>query len=313
MKCHVFDVSNYLYAGGFYSRRQVSSLIKESNGAYRSANLDVGSVAYILNEYIRYADSGDDLVFVFDNTPTVKREMYARAFGNPYGYKAGRNEKPKWFNPCKHMAEEVLRQIGANVLSREGYEADDLIASFIKYHRNSYEHIYIHTRDSDLIHLVSPTVTIEMCNKAGKHVDVNNYPESVKKNFNVHYNTAIISRLCFNMKDNVPLIPKEWRDVINKGIPKDVWPNCGNTRLLRSWIERLTDKNELVLNTYDIVVPILLPGEDVELYDLEPDRELMEYYFWKFGCIGNYVATNSEVGSETIDKYVEEYIEEGGY
>jgi hypothetical protein len=314
MQVHIFDTQSYLYAGGYYSRRRVSLPIKQSGGEYKAMEMDVSASTYLFNEITRFRRKDVELVFVYDSTPTIKRQLYFELFGDPYGYKAGRSEKPVWLEPNKGLCLEAMQQIGLNVLKKDNYESDDLIASFVRYYKKDFEKVFIHTRDSDLMHLVSDNVTIEPCNRQGKHIDIYNYPTMGKANTTVNYNMAVISRLCFNKKDNVPLIPKEWRTVINTGIPKDVWSKCGDTKLLRYWIQKLTDNDRTVMGIYDLVVPIILSGEEVELTDEVFDDVAFNYYYRMLGCEGSeyYDVVDYPVGEETFYRWIEDYKERGG-
>ena len=314
MKIHVFDTQSYLYAGGYYSRRRVTLPVKQSGGVFTAMEMDVSASTYLFNEVVKYMTADTDVVCVFDSTPTIKRELFYKLFGNATGYKAGRAEKPVWLEPNKGLCLDAMRQIGINVLKQESYESDDLIASFVKYHKTDYEHIYVHTRDSDLMHLVSDNVTIEPCGRQGKHIDMFNYRDMGKKNTSINYNMSIISRLCFNAKDNVPLIPKEWRSVVNTGIPKDVWHKCGDTRLLRYWIQQLTDGNAMVMGIYDLVAPIIVDGAMVELNDDVIDNKALRYYYRMLGCEGAeyYEVEQYPEGEETFVRWIEDYKERGG-
>lgn len=314
MEIHVFDTQSYLYAGGYYSRRRVSMPIKQTGGKYQAMEMDVSSSCYLFNETTRYRRPGVDLLFVFDSTPTIKRQLFTELFGDPYGYKAGRQEKPVWLEPNKGLCLDALRQIGFNVLKVDGYESDDIIASFVKYYKRDYEHIYVHTRDSDLMHLVSENVTIEPCNRQGKHIDVYNYSSMGKANTTIQYNMSVISRLCFHKKDNVPLVPKEWRNVINRSIPKDVWHKCGDTKLLRYWIQKITNNDKMVMGIYDLVVPIIMDGELVELSDSAIDETAFNYYYRTLGCEGSeyYPSVIYPDGEETLLRWIEDYKQRGG-
>jgi len=310
---HIFDTQSYLYAGGFYSRRRVSLPVEQSGGMYRAMEMDVSSSVYLMNEISKYRKPGVDLVFAFDSPPWIKRNAYRELFGIN-GYKDGRAEKPIWLEPNKMLCYEMLKQIGLNTFMIENYESDDIIASIVKYYRKDYEHIYVHTRDSDLTHLVGDNVTIEPCNRQGKHIDIYNYEESVKKDCIVRYNTAIVNRLCFKAKDNVPLVPKKWRSVIDLGIPKDVYSKCGDSALLRVWVSRLTNDDPMVMGIYDLIVPIILDGELVELEEEEFNITAYNYYATMLGCEGTEYLTTPDypTGEETFLRWIKDYKERGG-
>ena len=74
-------------------------------------------------------------------------------------YKANRVEVPKDLIPQFDAFDDMLQSLGINGTRRNGYEADDIIASYVRKYGNSCD-ITIFTADKDLMQLVSENVKI---------------------------------------------------------------------------------------------------------------------------------------------------------
>lgn len=74
------------------------------------------------------------------------------------GYKANRERKPDGFYQELERTKDRLRKDGYNVIEKEGYEADDVIASLCRACGDSPHTVLICSPDKDLLQLVGPTV-----------------------------------------------------------------------------------------------------------------------------------------------------------
>lgn len=285
MDLHIFDVSNYIYAGA-YSNKKVSRGVRETNGRYEENSAPIGGVAYLLSRIARIAIDPNCIVIpVFDNPPEIKRQMYGEAFGDPKGYKGTRPTKRFDVNPQKDYAEIILRDIGFPVQSLEGYEADDIIYSLVKYYKDDFEHIYIHTRDSDLFFLVDNNVSIATVTKQDKVINRWNYELSVKSGEHVLFNTIHFRKMCSgDSSDNIPGVGIKWGEKLDEIIEDDMYERLGDLDLCRKYIIQAVAANpdipggHNVLRTFNIICPLLVPFEALDNSEFEIDWDKFSYY-----------------------------------
>ena len=97
--------------------------------------------------------NADYLAVVMDERkPTFRHEMYPE-------YKANRDKAPEDLHAQVPMIKETLCRMGVPVVSREGFEADDMIASLVALATEEGMHSVMVTADKDLMQLVSPSVS----------------------------------------------------------------------------------------------------------------------------------------------------------
>src|SRR3954471_1832957 len=101
----------------------------------------------LLQEY-----AGDDIVVVFDASGTsFRNDMYA-------DYKANRDAPPPELKPQFSLVREAARAFSLPAVEEEGYEADDLIASYARTARAAGEEVLVVSSDKDLMQLVGDGV-----------------------------------------------------------------------------------------------------------------------------------------------------------
>lgn len=306
----LFDVSQYIFSGE--GDNVICSGVIEDQYSYRAYKMPCSGVAYLMNTIHEYLDEVTDLVFCFDSTPTYKRELHTKLFPESNGYKGNRTKKPEYITIQLQMAKEVIKQIGLSALEVNGYEADDIIASFIRYYKNDYERIIIHSNDSDMYYLVSDNVEIAPVNRIGKTITLSNWEMTVKLGSITPYNTITINKIIYGEAgDNIPYIKKDMADKIMKWIPQELYSKCGNNTLLRKWVLNAVHGDERTIGILDLVTPLIIPYEQIEIHESEFNKLLYEYYASITGCkyFRNFSYLPSEIGEETIRRYIEEYNE----
>jgi len=96
----------------------------------------------------------DHIVVVFDaGKTTFRNELYE-------AYKANREEAPRELVPQFPLVREAARAFDLPVVELEGFEADDVIASYVEAARARGEEVLIVSSDKDLMQLVGPGVTM---------------------------------------------------------------------------------------------------------------------------------------------------------
>src|SRR5262249_10606005 len=84
---------------------------------------------------------------------TFRKEKYPE-------YKEGRSATPDEFRGQIDITKEVLGALGITVLSEEGFEADDIIATLATQAENEGYRVLAVTGDRDALQLVSDDVTV---------------------------------------------------------------------------------------------------------------------------------------------------------
>lgn len=302
----LFDVSQYIYSG--VGDQVVSCAPTREQGVLRSHVMPCAGLTNILNTYLQFAREGTDLVFCFDSPPTIKREMHERMFPGLGGYKGGRPKKPAAVKVQARFAEDMLHAIGIRCMKVTDYECDDIMASMVEHYRQSYDKIIIHSKDSDMFYLVQDGVEVEPVLKQGRHITRANYDTMVKPNFIVPYNTLTLTKLAQGEPgDNIPYAYKHEMDKIMGTLAKSAYRVCGNNELLRAFIADVTDGDARTLGIFDLIAPLIIDEEKLEIFDDEINEHLLHAFACALGCRGY---TNADVRDDIVDAMIERYITE---
>ena len=143
--------------------------------------------------------NADYLAVVMDERkPTFRHEMYPE-------YKANRDKAPEDLHAQVPMIKETLCRMGVPVVSREGFEADDMIASLVALATEEGMHSVMVTADKDLMQLVSPTVSaLRPPQKGGKEYRLYD-AEEVRKEYGVRPDQIVDYLTIIGDKaDNIP-------------------------------------------------------------------------------------------------------------
>lgn len=115
------------------------------------------------------------LVAAFDSrTPTFRHEMYKE-------YKATRQKTPEDLHAQVPWIESALEEFGIKVLRKDGYEADDIIATVAKKCRNENRTCRILSADKDLLQLVNETCQAMQPDKANGGWEINRTEDVIEK------------------------------------------------------------------------------------------------------------------------------------
>ncbi|MCB1835913.1 MAG: DNA polymerase I, partial [Geminicoccaceae bacterium] len=96
----------------------------------------------------------DDMVVVFDaGRRSFRNDLYAE-------YKANRTDPPPELVPQFSLVRDAGRAFGLPVVQLEGYEADDLIATYAKQGRGQGREVVVISSDKDLMQLVGDGVAM---------------------------------------------------------------------------------------------------------------------------------------------------------
>ena len=156
-KAKTQDIRLYLVDGSAYIFRAYHALPPLTR---KSDGLPVGAVSGFCNMlYKLLTDMGDE------HDPThfaVIFDYSAKSFRNDLydDYKANRPEPPEDLRPQFPLVRDATRAFGVPCIEMEGYEADDIIASYARAIERDGGECVIISSDKDLMQLVSDRVTM---------------------------------------------------------------------------------------------------------------------------------------------------------
>ncbi|RME64591.1 MAG: DNA polymerase I, partial [Alphaproteobacteria bacterium] len=128
-----------------------------------------------------------------------------RSFRNDIypAYKANRPEPPEDLIPQFPLTRDAVRALSIPCVEMNGYEADDIIASYARAAAARGWKVTIVSSDKDLMQLVGPGIDM-LDSMAGRHLDEN----AVREKFGVPPEKVIeVQALMGDASDNVPGVP----------------------------------------------------------------------------------------------------------
>ena len=320
MNLHLFDTSEYIYSGS----RNLWILRggMQTDSGYVDASLPCGSLAYVLNTFEEWGGENEVLVHCIDSPPTYKRALHEKYFSG--GYKGNRSTPTPEITVQKKMVPEMLEMIGANTVTAPGYEADDIIASIVKYYHDDFEKIYIHAADSDLFYLVDEKVEILPLaggfdslqknysnNKKispGRHIYLENWTSFVRKGKTCPRNVLTLFKILDGERgDNVPAVSYEMGMKIVDSIPHSEYPLCGDNEYLREKIKIAVNNDEMVMAVTDLIMPVILPFKDVEIF--ESDLDMTKFMNMAALCKCKYAHSWKYTANEECEAFINKYLQ----
>jgi len=201
-KVFLFDGTGLLYRAYFAIDQSLSTTTGLPTGA-------LFGVARMLLKFLKENVSvgKDYCAFVIDvkGGSTYRKELYQQ-------YKAHRPETPEPLLKQIDFAEELVQSFGVKVLKYPGYEADDVIATFVKiFERNkdflNIEEINIVTSDKDMLQLIKDNTYVWRIEKGV--TDIKKYTDKeVYEKYGIYPNQiADYLALVGDASDNIPGVP----------------------------------------------------------------------------------------------------------
>src|SRR5258707_14885290 len=193
---HVFLVDGSSYI--FRAYHALPPLNRKSDGLQVNAVLGFCNMLWKLLRDMRPEDRPTHLAVVFDKSEkTFRNEMYSE-------YKANRTEPPDDLRPQFAFIREAVHAFDLPCLEQAGFEADDLIATYVRLACEAGATATIVSSDKDLMQLVTDCVIMYDTMK-DRRIGV---PEVVEK-FGVPPNKVIEGQaLVGGSTDNVPGVPR---------------------------------------------------------------------------------------------------------
>ncbi len=144
-KLVLVDGSSYIYRA-YYALPPLTSPKGEPTGAVYGF---IRMISKLLNEL-----NPDYIAVIFDAPgKTFRHEEYKE-------YKAQRKETPDDLRVQIPKIKEIIKLFGIKVLEKEGYEADDIIATLAKKGKEKGFEVYVVTPDKDMLQLVEDNIYV---------------------------------------------------------------------------------------------------------------------------------------------------------
>ena len=145
----------------------------------------------------------DYLAAAFDlPSPTFRHELY-------HDYKGNRRAAPDEFREQVPVIREVLAHMGIPVITREGWEADDILGTLACKGSEEGCHVVVISGDRDLLQIAGPDTEIVIPKTKGGQTVYERYdPEEVRRVFGVSPEKFIeLKALMGDSSDNIPGLP----------------------------------------------------------------------------------------------------------
>ncbi len=293
---HLIDGSGFI----FRAFHALPPLTRKSDG------LPVGAVSGFCNMLFKMLEgnTGHDapthLAVIFDHSAkTFRNDIYPQ-------YKAHRPPMPEDLRPQIPLTREATRAFGICCIEQEGWEADDLIATFAVQARDAGARVTIISSDKDLMQLVGGGV--EMMDGM-KNVTIG--PEEVEAKFGVGPDRVVdVQALAGDSVDNIPgapgigiktaaLLINEYGDVESLLARAEEVKQPKRRQSLIDNAEQIRISKRLV--TLERSVPVEVGIDAMEVQPLDPETVLPFLAEMEFRTITNRVAEKLGAKAPTID------------
>ncbi len=285
---YLIDGSGYI----FRAYHALPPLTRKSDG------LPVGAVAGFCNMLHKMVSGfGEDgpthLAVIFDySSKSFRNEIYPE-------YKANRPPPPEDLRPQFPLIRDATRAFGLPCIEQEGFEADDLIATYARQARAAGAEVTIVSSDKDLMQLVGDGIEILRPGMQSKPDEVIG-PEGVVNYFGVGPERVVdVQALAGDSVDNVPGAPgigiKTAAQLINEyGDLETLLARAGEIKQPKRR-ETLTEKADQIRVSRELVkldeqVPVEVPLDGFALNPPDPDTLLSFLREMEFRTLTNRIA-----------------------
>ena len=164
-KFYIIDGSGYIFRAYYAVQPLSNSSGLPTNALFGFCRM----LVKLLKEH-----KAEHIAVTFDTgAPTFRHKFYS-------DYKANRGECPEDLVPQMPYFRKIVEVMGLRSLEKEGFEADDIIATLATHCREKVEEIVIVSGDKDLTQLVDKKITVWDAMR-----DIHYTPEKVEEKFGV--------------------------------------------------------------------------------------------------------------------------------
>jgi DNA polymerase-1 len=299
---HIFlvDGSSYIFRAYFQSMNQDAKYNYRSDGVATGAVRMFCAMLLRLLTEMKPEERPTHLAVVFDKSEhTFRNELYP-------DYKAHRPDAPADLVPQFKLIREAVHAFDLPCLEQAGFEADDLIATYVRQACEAGASSTIVSSDKDLMQLVNDRVVMYDTMK-----DRRIGPAEVMEKFGVLPDKVIeVQALIGDSTDNVPGVP---------GIgPKTAAQLIGEYGDLETLLARVSEIKQQkrretlienaenarlskILVTLDTKVPLDVPLADLAVHDLDARRLVAYLKAMEFSALVRRVADVYKVDAAEIE------------
>lgn len=290
----------FLIDGNSYCYRAYYAIKELRNSKGQPTNAVYGFI--LMLKKLLQDESPEYLAIAFDlKAPTFRHNKYE-------DYKAHRKPMPEDLVSQMPLIKEVIKGYNIPIFEKEGFEADDILATIAKNLAGSNVDIYIVTGDKDMLQLVSESIKVYSTNKEGLIYDIN----SVKERFLGLEPANIIDLIALSgdTSDNIPGVKgigeKTAIELINKF--KDIDNLYNNLDKIESKYKRQLLENgedaarmskELAL--LDASVPIQIDLEKMKIQEPDPKTLLPIFQAMDFKKLAKDIASDDSIVKREAD------------
>ncbi len=228
-------------------------------------------------------EQADYLTVAFDlSAPTFRHKMFQ-------DYKGTRKAMPQELREQIPVMKEVLAAMGVRVVTKEGYEADDILGTLSREGESQGMEVTVLSGDRDLLQLATEHVKIRIPKTKGGQTTIEDYlAEDVKAAYQVSPKEFIdVKALMGDSSDNIPGIPGVGEKTATKIIAQygsienahehleEIKPNKARESLREHYDMAVMSK---VLATIDTQVPEVFMEESAAKIDNLYTQEAYEYF-----------------------------------
>ncbi len=236
-----------------------------------SKGIPTNAVYGFCNMMLRLIDEhpNDKILIILDaGKNTFRNTLYAE-------YKANRSEAPEDLIPQFGIIREAIDAFGLDVIEKKDFEADDIIASYVRYGEENQIPTTVFSSDKDLFQLLSANTRIM---DPMKNVEIDE--AKVRDKFGVGSDKITdVQALIGDSVDNIPGVPgigpKTAAKLINEFgtfeellANKDQIANVRIKNLIHDHEESAKISHQLVILKNDLELPILI--EELKAFDDSP-------------------------------------------
>ena len=213
------------------------------------------------------------LAVAFDlKAPTFRHNMFEQ-------YKGTRKPMPEELHEQVPLIKEVLSAMKIPILTKEGYEADDILGTVAKQAQNAGLEVTVVSGDRDLLQLADTHIKISIPKTSRGTTEVHNYyPEDVEREYQVSPTAFIdVKALMGDTSDNIPGIPSVGEKtatnlIVQFGSVEGVYDHLDEVKPPRAK-KALEENRELAKLSYDLAkicreAPVEFSKEETRLGEL---------------------------------------------
>lgn len=262
----------YLIDGNSLAYRAFYAIPSLTTSKGKPTNAIYGFVVMLLK--ILKEEKPDYLAILFDSkTPTFRHNIFPK-------YKIHRKKMPEEMFIQMPVIHKVIKSLGCFYFSIDGYEADDLIASFVKKFKDDCDEIFIFTQDKDILSLIAEKIRVISSKKGISERTIFNREKTIEKFGVSPERIPDLLSLIGDSSDNIPgakgIGEKTGASLIKRYESVDTilnnLPNIENKKIreiIRKERQMIELSRELVKLKDDISLPLSLSSLKIKEFDKE--------------------------------------------